>query len=180
MLLKTEDWYNCITSGVLKYEKPHLRDITEDLFKVTRDLKCLLLYSQDQPLMCILQLCALDSSLGPCTMSVLTHAEKKDRRSNPNKSMSVGHSLSLHTVGFTNLSFNNVLVTFYKVHHDNWIICFNTIVCQSHPYIFFKIPEKLQRVKDHCAARVFSTPHIYIVSNQWGCYTPTTIILLAI
>lgn len=51
MLLKIEDsWYSCITLGVLKYEKPHLRKITEDLLKVTSDLRYLLPYSQEQPL----------------------------------------------------------------------------------------------------------------------------------
>lgn len=71
--------------------------------------------------------------------------------------MSVGCSLSLYRVGFTNLSFNNVLVTLYKVlevHHDSLITCFNTTAYQPYPYTSFKIPEKLQRVKDR-AARVF-------------------------
>lgn len=95
------------------------------------------------------------------TMSVLAHAGKKAPGSNPHKSMSVGCSLSLHRVGFTSLSFNNVLVCLYKVlqvHHGNWITCFNTVFYQSHPHIFFKIPEKLQRVKYHCAARMFCQP----------------------
>lgn len=47
---------------------------------------------------------------------------KKDPRSGPYKSMTVGCSLSQHRVGFTNVSFNNGLVTLYKVlevHPDN-------------------------------------------------------------
>lgn len=55
---------------------------------------------------------------------------------------------------------NKVLVTLYKVlgvHHHNQITCFNTIVYQSYTYTSFKIPAKLQRVKDR-AARLFYQP----------------------